>query len=454
MAHQSSLPVWDRNYSPEPAEGAEVLKASDRINLTFANTEIFQQHVHENAEQILATMNRLKEQFFKLSDKYANSKEQNRTHVKERTTYFQANDQLMIENAQLEGENVGLRQQLAEALNANQYVDGSKKGEFQKGDFQHIPSNYSRSITPPSPSLAYAQSMHAHVHPAAQRSAKIPDPEVFTGKDMDVDIWVGRMERKLEANADHWSTEAMRIAYVESRIGGKAVTHIAARLRKNAIKPIYKAEEILEVLTRAYGDPNKKQTAMSKFRTLIMTKEFNSFWADFQALASEIEYNEATLIQELSHKITPALSQAMLSAKIPDDLHQYANQCEETYQKIKQLQLRIGTSAERFTKRRTPMDSAQLPTSSLYAKRPVATTSPSRSSSTYRAGRSDEVRLTPDELARLRKENRCFRCKEVGDHRPRCDREWQPMSVLPAAVNEMAVREVAVPQSGHVSENI
>ena len=449
MAHQSSLPVWDRNYSPEPAEGAEVLKVSDRISLTFANAELLQQHVQEDAEQILTTINRMKTEFTKLADKWANTSEQNRNHRKERTTYLQANDQLMIENAQLEGEVVALRQQLEEAIKAGQSDDGSEKGISIRNDSHNFHSTYSRSIHPPA-SQHQAPLMHAH---PTQRSAKLPDPEVLTGNNIEIDAWIGKMKRKLRANADHWPTEEMRIAYVETRVSGKAHVHIDARLRDDAIKPFLKAEEMLDVLYKAYGDPNRKQTAMTKFRSLIMTKDFNSFWADFQALATVIEYSEATLIQELRTKLTPALSQAMLGVRKSTDLHEYAAQCEETYQDLKEFQTRVGIKADGFAKHRGVVNkrkSFELPTSSLYAK-PAVT---SRSSTTFQARRSDEVRLTPDELARLRKEDRCFRCKEVGDHRPRCEKEWRPMSVLPASVNQLAVHEVTVPTSGHISENI
>ena len=71
--------------------------------------------------------------------------------------------------------------------------------------------------------------------------------------------------------------------------------------------------------------------------------------------------------------------------------------------------------------------------------------------------RTNEPRLSSAEMTRLRKEDRCFRCKEVADHRPRCTKLWQPMSSIPTArVNEMAStrgeNEVAVPRPGHIEK--
>ena len=56
-----------------------------------------------------------------------------------------------------------------------------------------------------------------------------------------------------------------------------------------------------------------------------MTKDFNSFWAEFQVLASELDYNKSTLIIELKYKLTLSLSRAMADGvSRPKDLHEYA----------------------------------------------------------------------------------------------------------------------------------
>ena len=64
---------------------------------------------------------------------------------------------------------------------------------------------------------------------------------------------------------------------------------------------------MFKVLQKAYGDVNQAYTAMNKFRDLKMTKDFNSFWAKFQILASKLDHNESTLISELKFKLTLSL---------------------------------------------------------------------------------------------------------------------------------------------------
>ena len=56
-----------------------------------------------------------------------------------------------------------------------------------------------------------------------------------------------------------------------------------------------------------------------------MTKNFNSFWAKFQVLASELDHNKATLISKLKYKLIPLLSRVMTdSVSQPKDFHEYA----------------------------------------------------------------------------------------------------------------------------------
>ena len=148
------------------------------------------------------------------------------------------------------------------------------------------------------------------------------------------------MIKKLTANANHYPTEALHMAYVNNRVDGEAYKHLAARLRIGARKLFATAKEMFEVLQKAYSNINQAHTAINKFWDLKMTKDFNSFWAKFQVLASELDHNEVTLISELKYKLTPSLSRAMASGvSRPKDIYEYAQQCQLTYQDLKDIEL-------------------------------------------------------------------------------------------------------------------
>ena len=148
------------------------------------------------------------------------------------------------------------------------------------------------------------------------------------------------MVKKLAANADHYPTEVLRMTYINSCVDGETYKHLAVRSRIDTQKLFATIEEMFEVLQKAYGDVNQKHTAMNKFQDLKMIKNFNSFWAKFQVLASELDYNKFMLITELKYKLTPLFSQAIASGVSRlKNLHKYAQQYQLAYQDLKDIKL-------------------------------------------------------------------------------------------------------------------
>ena len=97
----------------------------------------------------------------------------------------------------------------------------------------------------------------------------------------DIDVWESKKVKKLTTNANHYLTEALCMAYVNSCVDGEAYKYLAARSRIGAQKPFVSTKEICKVLQKAYGDVDRAHTAINKFWDLKMTKDFNSFWAEF-----------------------------------------------------------------------------------------------------------------------------------------------------------------------------
>lgn len=402
-----------QNLSPVEEEdnhdGTPLLDPNDHKELTFANVDVLTRHVQANPQEVLESIGYLRNQLFKILEREKDSR-------KKQKTYAKANESLAIENAQLAGEIALLKQQLDElphqrSLSPSEYPEG--------GLYPRLPK--------------------------AERTTKLPDPPVLRDATTDIDSWISKMTRKLHGNADHFSTETLKISYVDSRVEGDAWKHLEARLDLKSKKPFTNAEQMFDVLRKAYGDVNKKRTAMNKFRDLRMTKDFSSFWAEFQVLSSQLDHSESTLIDELKFKLTPALSRAMAGGVIrPTDLHEYAEQCQRAWQDLQDIDVRTSsyarhgrtTNANTSTNTRNQATTGQpsnQPTTSSYSRPPASASNQSRTRI-----RPDETRLSAEDITRLRREERCFRCKEVGDHRP-CTRDWKPMSVLPSTVNEVAV---------------
>ena len=184
------------------------------------------------------------------------------------TNYKKANKTYVINNIQLKAENDDLENWLANL---------KKQLENAQSDRHPTPSF---PPPPPSASVVSDNSDDNLKQSKKIKSIKLPDPPMLTdghATGFDIDVWESKMVKKLTANANHYSTEALRMAYINSRVNREAYKHLAARSRIGAQKPFTIAEKMFEVLQKAYGNINQAHTVMNKFQDLKMTKDFNSF---------------------------------------------------------------------------------------------------------------------------------------------------------------------------------
>jgi hypothetical protein len=93
---------------------------------------------------------------------------------------------------------------------------------------------------------------------SSKRFTKLPDPLIFESREQNIELWLSCMRSKLKANADHYPTDDLKMAYTENRIGGEAALHIAPCIRETALNQFKTANEILDLLSQVYGDPDRR----------------------------------------------------------------------------------------------------------------------------------------------------------------------------------------------------
>lgn len=115
--------------------------------------------------------------------------------------------------------------------------------------------------------------LHLSESPAAEsrRTAKLADPpQLEDSVEVQYEAWETQMKLKIAANADHFTTPAMRIAYVSSRCTGEAYKHLATRLRDSASIPYDDDNDVFDHLREVYADPNRLENAQYEFHELKM----------------------------------------------------------------------------------------------------------------------------------------------------------------------------------------
>ncbi len=165
-------------------------------------------------------------------------------------------------------------------------------------------------------------------------SKKLFDSSILIDdKNSNIEDWLSTMRNKLEENADWFSIETSKRAYVRTQIDEDAMKHLTSRFKKDSIKSFFIAEEIFDDLNRVFDDFNKRINALKTYRRLKQVeanKEFHNFFAKFQRLTSDLEiYDEAILLKDLKDKMFWDLQKTLTSDiyKITD-LYEFARLCQ------------------------------------------------------------------------------------------------------------------------------
>ena len=126
-------------------------------------------------------------------------------------------------------------------------------------------------------------------------SEKLPDPDKFEGDRSDLRRFASQIHAKMIDNFDRFPTPQTRMTYVTGRLKGKPYSQVLPYIEKGLCKlPDY--TDILDLLERAFGDPNRVQNARRDLFALRQkNSEFGTFFAEFQRLTLKGEVSEETL---------------------------------------------------------------------------------------------------------------------------------------------------------------
>ncbi|KAG8672828.1 hypothetical protein FPOAC1_006120 [Fusarium poae] len=124
---------------------------------------------------------------------------------------------------------------------------------------------------------------------------RLPDPDKFEGERSDLRRFVSQIHSKLKANHDRFPTRLARMSYVTGRLKGRAYAQVLPHIKAGECQlPDY--QDIIDLLERAFGDPNRINNARAELFRLRQThKDFSTFFAEFQRLALEGEMSEEAL---------------------------------------------------------------------------------------------------------------------------------------------------------------
>ena len=243
------------------------------------------------------------------------------------------------------------------------------------------PSHDQDSPGPPPPPLPRDfEALRAHGHgqrspfghsqspPPLQRpflSPRFPDPPIFNGSGTSIlfEDWKLRIRDKLIVNKDHYPSEYSQIAYIITRLGGKAIEHT---LRKRRTNSYHSADQLLSQLTDIY-EPTLEVIDDVNRDTFYALKQgdrpFPEFYSDFMKHAPGSFFDDdKQMVWRLREKLNYDLQMGLADCGKKDW------SLPELRDHVMQLDYCLRTVAARKAKKKAERFTKQLAIASMEAE--------------------------------------------------------------------------------------
>jgi len=122
-------------------------------------------------------------------------------------------------------------------------------------------------------------------------------PETFSGKE-DLRIYLQQCELCFELQPSRYPTDYQKVGLILSYLRGPAAKWARPYLLSKDHELRKSLPEFVKAIDQAYGDPDYELRAASELRALRQTGSVAKYAAEFQAIASNLSWNESALCSQ------------------------------------------------------------------------------------------------------------------------------------------------------------
>ncbi len=292
----------------------------------FWNINIEEQLFHwisNQLDEVINMLNELRSQrdlTLQLNEHWLLIQDDHKKRAKQLEVAFDKNDELEKKINQLQGERLNFRaeQRQADRSMIRQDTQSAEQRANQKEastiSVSIRRSEVERSLTfearfqRESSTLSGNENGNDH-----HKFVKLPNSPIFIETDDYIwETWNIKIADKLDVNANHYSTEKIRIAYVIFRLEDDADQQIYAKHRVDAFSLYQSLSELLKHLKEIYEDQDLIRKCRREYIALKqLNKLFSSFYSEFTRIFSFLNYDDVTLMNDIQDKINNRLQNAL-----------------------------------------------------------------------------------------------------------------------------------------------
>ncbi len=276
---------------------------AEKVVITW-NINIKEQLFHWVSNQLNEVINMLNELWsqrdliLQLNEHWLLVQDDHKKRAKQLEVAFDKNDELEKKISQLQGERLNFRAK-------QRQVDRSMSCQDTQSAEQRVNQKEARSQRESS-TLSDNENDH-------HKFIKLSNSLIFIETDDSIwETWNIKIADKLNVNANHYSTEKIRIVYVIFRLEDNADQQIYAKHHVDAFSLYQSLSKLLKHLKEIYEDQNLIRKCRCKYIALKqLNKFFSSFYSEFTKIFNFLNYDDIILMNDIQNKINNHLQNAL-----------------------------------------------------------------------------------------------------------------------------------------------
>ncbi len=279
--------------------------------------------VSNQLDEVINMLNELRSQrdlTLQLNEHWLLVQDNHKKRAKQLEVAFDKNDELEKKINQLQGERLNFRakqRQADRSMTRQDTQSAEQRANQEEASTISVSirrSEVERSLTFEARSQRESSTLSGNENENDHHKfVKLPNSLIFIETDDSTwETWNIKIADKLDVNANHYSTEKIRIAYVIFRLEGDADQQIYAKRRVDALSFYQSLSELLKHLKEIYEDQNLIRKCRREYVALKqLNKFFSSFYSEFTRIFSFLNYDDVTLMNDIQNKINNRLQDAL-----------------------------------------------------------------------------------------------------------------------------------------------